>query len=87
MWKVKPHSTGEVLENTNIKKLFRSYEFLTSVARSRNLCSSHNMGKVNCHGIGKKWIKHKHSKIMSFLNVLREAETNTIPNHGKNEIL
>ena len=54
MWKVKPHSTGEVLENTNIKKLFRSYEFLTSVARSRNLCSSHNMGKVNCHGIGKK---------------------------------
>ena len=35
----------------------------------------------------KKWMKHKHSKIMSFLNVLREAETHTIPNHGKNEIL
>ena len=53
MWKAKPHSTGEVSENINIQKLFRSYEFLTSVARSRNSCNSHNMGKVNCHGIGK----------------------------------
>ena len=54
MWKVKTHSAGKVWET----QTFQSSEFRTSVARSRNPYNSQNMGKVNCHTMGKLCVNY-----------------------------
>ena len=74
MGKVNSYSKEKILENTNISKLSVSEIF--RLTRKSMQFPKH--GKSGFPLYGKSMEKHKHFKLMDFLNISDEAEIHTI---------
>ena len=71
------YSTGKSWEKMLQRFGFLTHPSLLYFAWSRNLYNSENMGKLNSRSKGNVW-ENKQFKFMSFLNILDEAEIDTI---------
>ena len=80
MRKLNSHSTGKEWENTNIPKFWISE--ISRLKQKSIQFPDHVMNEFSYYE--KSMRKHKHSKVMGFLNSSCEAE---FPKYGKSELI